>query len=908
MSKLAKTEILSALESAKRYLPKQGGLVGFVHHNTLHDFEEMPFHEAARHVGKVMGSKAYASLEFFKTALSSGRIQKKDMFAASSLELNADITKLAQTYRLQATALLSDLIFLEDRNDNATSVRWKIRNGFLGPDSNEAWTTAKALCLEAKLAGVQVERSEFAFQLTHANDLSYLYFCQLFDLGFSHWSICFDKTILSTFLGGIIKPNAAIPKIIRPMNFDAAFMEQVNEDTQAIEAIMICLDFLEISEDELADFFLWALKDIGGFSGLALAHDLKNNSGKEFLDLVAIRLLILIGCGARAINLGQANRIIDVNHGPCLKTSTVFQAIQVLESSKKLQKVDEAVLIGALTKLESADRFEILQEAYEKKYYRDVCSVLQQKEITNKPAKENNIDTSFYSAIFCIDEREESLRRHLEEVDSTVSTYGYAGFFNIDMLFQAAGSHEQFALCPVSITPNKVIREDYKNNGYFSKTTNIFTQSIRKFIHQKSRTLIFGTLFHIWVAFFTAFADLIRLGSPKIYSKVTRGIWRLLEQSASTGINFDEALDSVSSFSVEDYADRIVTMLKTCGLQKKWTSLIYVVGHGSSSLNNPHAAAYNCGACSGNRGGPNARVFALAANHPLVREKIKEMGVNIPNSAHFVGGYHDTCSDDFIYYDLEQLPSNFRARHNKNAKNIQSACERDAQERSRRFESIPECSPRQAFAKVQYRALKYAQPRPECGHATNALCIVGDRAHSKHIFLDRRAFLCSYDNDSDVAGEYLAKLLSAVLPVCAGINLEYYFSYVDNEKYGSGTKLPHNVTGLAGVMNGSLSDLQTGLPWQMVEIHEPVRLLMMIYAPLDKVLALKKKIPYVFDLIDRGWVNAVFKDPRGGAFVNIKNEPVDMNLASGKSFASSCDVYRGKREHIDAVMLARSFS
>jgi hypothetical protein len=74
----------------------------------------------------------------------------------------------------------------------------------------------------------------------------------------------------------------------------------------------------------------------------------------------------------------------------------------------------------------------------------------------------------------------------------------------------------------------------------------------------------------------------------------------------------------------------------------------------------------------------------------------------------------------------------------------------------------------------------------------------------------------------------LARILGAVVPVCSGINLEYYFSYVDSPGWGSGSKLPHNITGLLGVMDGAMSDLRTGLPWQMVEIHEPVRLLFVI--------------------------------------------------------------------------------
>ena len=36
-------------------------------------------------------------------------------------------------------------------------------------------------------------------------------------------------------------------------------------------------------------------------------------------------------------------------------------------------------------------------------------------------------------------------------------------------------------------------------------------------------------------------------------------------------------------------------------------------------------------------------------------------------------------------------------------------------------------------------------------------------------------------------------------PVGAGISLEYYFSSVDNERYGCGSKITHNLTGLFGV-------------------------------------------------------------------------------------------------------------
>src|SRR4029453_17967925 len=120
-------------------------------------------------------------------------------------------------------------------------------------------------------------------------------------------------------------------------------------------------------------------------------------------------------------------------------------------------------------------------------------------------------------------------------------------------------------------------------------------------------------------------------------------------------------------------------------------------------------------------------------------------------------------------------------------------------------------------------------------HATNAFCVIGRRMRTSGLFLDRRAFLVSYDPTSDHDGSVLARILAAVVPVVAGISLEYYFSYVDPIGYGCGTKLPHNVTSLLGVMDGAARDLPPGLPWQMVEIHEPTRLAIVVEGTPDRV-------------------------------------------------------------------------
>jgi uncharacterized protein YbcC (UPF0753/DUF2309 family) len=124
--------------------------------------------------------------------------------------------------------------------------------------------------------------------------------------------------------------------------------------------------------------------------------------------------------------------------------------------------------------------------------------------------------------------------------------------------------------------------------------------------------------------------------------------------------------------------------------------------------------------------------------------------------------------------------------------------------------------------------------------------------------MDRRAFLVSYDPDADDAvGTVLARVLTAIVPVVAGINLEYYFSRVDPAGYGSGTKLPHNVTALLGVMDGHASDLRTGLPWQMVEIHEPVRVLIVVEAAPDRLRRIVGADDDLARLLQNRWIQMV---------------------------------------------------
>jgi uncharacterized protein YbcC (UPF0753/DUF2309 family) len=315
-------------------------------------------------------------------------------------------------------------------------------------------------------------------------------------------------------------------------------------------------------------------------------------------------------------------------------------------------------------------------------------------------------------------------------------------------------------------------------------------------------------------------------------------------------------------FSLSEMADRVGGLLRNIGLTQNFAPLIVVVAHGSSSVNNPHFAAYDCGACSGKPGAPNARAFAWMANHPPVRDILREQGIDIPEGTHFVPALHNTSRDEISYFDQRELNPTTRKALHAFQNTMHHALQRNARERCRWFELGPKShSNVEAHRHVVSRASSIFEPRPELNHSNNLYCVVGRRTLTRHLFLDRRAFLQSYDPFSDSDGSILVKVLSAVIPVCGGINLEYLFSRIDNSVYGAGTKLPHNVIGLLGVANGVEGDLRTGLPSQMIEVHEPARLLMVVEQTTDIVDLAMPKLGGLREWLDNEWIRLVACDP-----------------------------------------------
>ena len=323
-------------------------------------------------------------------------------------------------------------------------------------------------------------------------------------------------------------------------------------------------------------------------------------------------------------------------------------------------------------------------------------------------------------------------------------------------------------------------------------------------------------------------------------------------------------------FSLEEQVVFVSQALHAIGLVKDFSRFVVVVGHGSQSENNPYESALDCGACGGNVGTFNARIFAHMANKPTVRQRLKKQGVIIPDDTWFVPAVHNTTTDEVDLHDLDLLPATHPIYLDRLRANLLAASRLCAQERVPGLDLTPDLPMRGSADKQALRnAMDWSQVRPEWGLSRNAYFIIGRRSLTKTFSLDGRAFLHSYDYRVDSKLLLLENILTGPLVVGQWINMEHYFSTVDNEHYGSGSKVYHNVAGRFGVMTGNQSDLRTGLPAQTVladgrPYHEPMRLITVIEAPFDHVVNAIYRVSSVKSLMHNGWIRVLIHDPQTG--------------------------------------------
>jgi uncharacterized protein len=476
--------------------------------------------------------------------------------------------------------------------------------------------------------------------------------------------------------------------------------------------------------------------------------------------------------------------------------------------------------------------------------------------------------------VFCIDVRSESMRRHVE-AQGPYETYGYAGFFGVTMNHEAFDGAERFPLCPVLLTPKHAVDETVRPEeraqlqGYASGTS--WLGLGHHLLHDLKQHPLSSLMLVDAVGIFFGAGLAGKTLAPSWHQSVKATLRSWFKPAVATRVAVDHSVATMSGtsapgFTIEEQAAVVEAGLRTIGLTERLGRFVVLCGHGSETDNNPYFSALHCGACGGKHGDASARAFAAMGNHPEVRALLRARGLAIPDDTWFLPAKHITTSDRVEFYDIQDVPPSHLQDLAAMRRDLDRACAEQALERCGRLPQARQGSPAGAYRHVGGRTIDWANTRPEWGLASNAAFVIGRRAMTKGMSLGGRAFLHSYDPHQDPEGVVLERIMTAPLVVGQWINMEHYFSAVDPWVWGSGSKVIHNVVSGVGVMLGSQSDLQTGLPLQTVNdgpdhFHEPLRLLTVIEAPTARISAAISKHAILQGLLHNQWLNLVAIDP-----------------------------------------------
>ncbi|MGB8703604.1 MAG: DUF2309 domain-containing protein, partial [Gillisia sp.] len=470
-------------------------------------------------------------------------------------------------------------------------------------------------------------------------------------------------------------------------------------------------------------------------------------------------------------------------------------------------------------------------------------------------------------AIFCIDVRSEVFRRNVEMIDQEIETLGFAGFFGFPINYVPLAHNKGEAQCPVLINPGPTVLETMSEEGKTKRAvkSRIFKDQVSRVwkSFQKGAITCFSFVSPLGLSYMPKlFTDSFGISRP-VPAPYNKGLKR--EDSKNRKISLDVAQnDSVKvGIPMGQRIEMAKNALTTMSLTKDFADFVLIVGHASTSVNNPHASGLDCGACGGRSGESNAKVAAMVLNDPEVRKALKAENIDIPNTAVFLACLHDTTTDEITIFNEEEVSEGKKEKLEEVKNALKKAGKASRTERAVRF-SLDENGEKE----VMNRSKDWSQIRPEWGLAGCNAFVVASRERTKNVDMEGQSFLHSYDWKADKTFAVLESIMTAPMIVCNWINLQYYASTVDNVHFGAGNKTLHNLTAGLGVLEGYSGDLRVGLPLQSVHDgenyqHEPIRLNVVIEAPIEAMNSILEKNSSVKDLCDNEWLYLMAMDEQG---------------------------------------------
>ncbi len=651
----------------------------------------------------------------------------------------------------------------------------------------------------------------------------------------------------------------------------------------ATEAIATCCDRLTLRPSMLVPYFHRLLMTIPGWAGYARYLEWDNarlgDRDESLADLLAVRLAwevaLLDGSGDRQLHAAwEAAR--DALESPLGEEPTEH---------------DVALLVD-----------HVLHEAYELAWQERLVrrftagTTLQPSGLSDSglPASaapgQPPAARAAVQAVFCIDVRSEPYRRALEAAHASVETIGFAGFFGVPLSYVPLGEEHGSARCPVLVAPTCTVPEVVANAPAAATSYLAGQRAAARHAARGWRAFARGAVSSF------GYVEALGLGQLLPLLRDSLGVASRRDRSADTPtaplLALREGAHGATGIALAHRVQLAEGILKGMSLRGRLSRLVVLVGHGATCENNPHATGLDCGACGGHAGDANARVAAALLNDARVRRALQERGLRIPGDTLFVAALHDTTTDAVRLFDTDRIPASHAADVEALHQALAEASHRTRRARAASLgEGGDDPSPRSLEARLQARSRDWSQVRPEWGLAGCAAFIAAPRHRTASHDLQGRAFLHSYDWKQDEGFGVLELIMTAPMVVASWINLQYFGSTTDPQLFGSGNKVLHNVVGTLGVVEGNGGDLRSGLPLQSVHdgerpVHEPLRLNVVIEAPLDAITTVIERHEHVRALVDNRWIHLWAMDDQGSIAWRYAGGGAWHQVAPGLTVAS----------------------
>ncbi|AVR45124.1 DUF2309 domain-containing protein [Christiangramia fulva] len=775
-------------------------LENFVAVNPYLGFADKDFHSTAQRLAKLGGIQSTLPVSFYRNKLEEGKINRSDINAA-----------------------LEKILPGEDL-DNFMNSLYKQEMVPAGPPI-------------ATLTDVASQVTQKDWNRFFTNRISG-WAASYFDNGQATWSTANQKEGIFN----VWKAEAEVdftPEISGLKNFRRLISKLPGEP---VEAALKSLSILEIPVEGLSFYLHRLLLKMGGWAAYTARLDWESEmNGEKGVKL--LEFLSVLICWEACIFESLKNTELQKNW-----KLARYRLLDLSSDSEKTRKISEML---------------VLQEAFELAAQREIVDKFKKA----RKDQANRTPDVKAQAIFCIDVRSEVFRRNLEMADQGIETLGFAGFFGFPVNYVPLAHEKGEAQCPVLIQPGPTVLENYSDDADTAHTykDRIFKNQVQQLwkSFRSGAVTCFSFVSPLGLSYLPKlFTDSFGITRP-VASPDKAGIKRKYLNGKGISLEVAQHGDTTIGIPLEQRVGLAKNALKAMSLTQDFANFVLIVGHGSTTVNNPHASGYDCGACGGRTGEPNARVAASVLNDKQVRKLLKEEGIHIPASTFFLACLHDTTTDEVTIFNEAEVPEDQKENLAELKNSLKKAGKASRTERAVRF-SIDDNIETAIFK----RSKDWSQVRPEWGLAGCKAFVVASRERTKDINLEGQSFLHSYNWKADKDFSVLESIMTAPMIVTSWINLQYYASTVDNEHFGAGNKTLHNLTAGVGVLEGYGGDLRVGLPHQSVfdgekYQHEPVRLKVVIEAPLEEINKVLEKHADVRNLCDNEWIHLLLMDENG---------------------------------------------